>query len=103
MMKTLALAAAFLAAFFMTPAEAIVCFDQSGYERFKAQFGEREIAKGSLGKGDELRMLLLSNRDTGSWTMVIVRKDGLRCPFSSGNDFKLVKPLIEGKQVKWTL
>jgi hypothetical protein len=98
-MKTLALAAAFLAAFFMTPAQAMVCFDQSGYERFKAQFGEREIAEGLLGKGDELRMLLLLNKSTGSWTMVIVRKDGLRCPFSSGNDFKLVKPLIKGQRI----
>ena len=103
MMKTFALAAAFLAAFFMTSAQAMVCFDQSGYERFKAQFEEREIADGSLGAGDELRMLLLSNSDTGSWTMVIVRKDGLMCPFSSGNDFKLIKPLIEGQKIKWTL
>jgi hypothetical protein len=99
MIKTLALAAAFLAAFFMTPAEAMVCFDQSGYERFKEQFEEREIAKGSLGAGDELKMLLLSNKSTGSWTMVIVRKDGLMCPFSSGNDFKLVKPLIKGQRI----
>ena len=102
MMKT-ALAAAFLAAFFITPAQAMVCFDQSGYERFKEQFEEREIAKGSIGKGDELRMLLLSNSDTGTWTMIIVRKDGLMCPFSSGNDFKLIRPRIEGKQGKWTL
>ena len=102
MMKT-ALAAAFLAAFFITPAQAMVCFDQGGYERFKEQFEEREIAKGSIGKGDELRMLLLSNSDTGTWTMIIVRKDGLMCPFSSGNDFKLIRPRIEGKQGKWTL
>jgi hypothetical protein len=98
MMKT-ALAAAFLAAFFMTPAEAMVCFDQSGYERFKEQFEEREIAKGSLGAGDELKMLLLSNKDTGTWTMVIVRKDGLMCPFSSGNEFELIKPKVTGKVV----
>ena len=86
----------------MTPAQAMVCFDQSGYERFKKQFEEGEIAEGSLGMGDDLRMLLLSNKRTGSWTMVIVRKDGLRCPFSSGNDFKLSKPLIEGQKIKWT-
>jgi hypothetical protein len=98
MMKT-ALAAAFLAAFFITPAQAMVCFDQSGYERFKEQFQEREIAKGSLGAGDELKMLLLSNKDTGTWTMVIVRKDGLMCPFSSGNEFELIKPKVTGKVV----
>jgi hypothetical protein len=98
MMKT-ALAAAFLAAFFITPAQAMVCFDQSGYERFKEQFQEREIAKGSLGAGDELKMLLLSNKSTGSWTMVIVRKDGLMCPFSSGNEFELIKPKVTGKVV----
>jgi hypothetical protein len=98
MMKT-ALAAAFLAAFFITPAQAMVCFDQGGYERFKEQFEEREIAKGSLGAGDELKMLLLSNKDTGTWTMVIVRKDGLMCPFSSGNEFELIKPKVTGKVV----
>jgi len=98
-MKTLALAAAFLAAFFMTPAQAMVCFDQSGLERFKKQFQENEIAEGSLGAGDELKMLLLSNEDTGSWTMVIVRKDGLMCPFSSGNEFELIKPKVTGKVV----
>ena len=87
----------------MPPAQAMVCFDQSGYERFKGQFQEREIAKGTLGKGDDLRMLLLSNEETGTWTMVIVRKDGLMCPFSSGNEFELIRPRIEGKQVKWTL
>nr|BAR32592.1 hypothetical protein [uncultured Mediterranean phage uvMED] len=98
-MKTLALAAAFLAAFFMTPAEAMVCFDEAGYERFKGEFDEREIAKGTLGKGDELRMLLLSNKHTGTWTMVIVRKDGLKCPFSSGDEFKLIQPKVTGKEV----
>jgi hypothetical protein len=98
MMKT-ALAAAFLAAFFITPAQAMVCFDQGGYERFKEQFEEREIAKGSLGAGDELKMLLLSNKDTGTWTMVIVRKDGLMCPFSSGNEFELIKPKVTGRVV----
>jgi len=98
MMKT-ALAAAFLAAFFMTPAQAMVCFDEAGYERFKRQFEEREIAKGTLGKGDELRMLLLSNKETGTWTMVIKRKDGLMCPFSSGNEFELIKPKVTGKVV----
>tara|TARA_R100001126_G_C4807203_1_gene139975 strand:+ start:130 stop:441 length:312 start_codon:yes stop_codon:yes gene_type:complete len=103
MMKTLALIAAFLAAFFMTPAEAMVCFDQSGYERFKNQFQESEIANGSIGPGDELKMILLSNKDTGTWTMLIVREDGLMCPFSSGDEFKLIRPRIEGKQVKWTL
>jgi len=98
-MKTLALTAAVLAAFFMTPAQAMVCFDQSGLERFKKQFQENEIAEGSLGAGDELKMLLLSNEDTGSWTMVIVRKDGLMCPFSSGNEFELIKPKVTGKVV----
>jgi hypothetical protein len=44
-------------------------------------------------------MLLLSNKDTGTWTMVIVRKDGLMCPFSSGNEFELIKPKVTGKVV----
>jgi len=97
-----ALTVALVAAFFASSAKAMVCFDQDGYERFKEQFQEREIARGTLGKGDELRMLLLSNEKTGTWTMVIVRKDGLMCPFSSGNEFELIRPRIEGKQVKWT-
>ncbi len=98
--RTLApLTVALVAAFFASSAKAMVCFDQDGYERFKEQFQEREIARGTLGKGDELRTLLLSNEKTGTWTMVIVRKDGLMCPFSSGNEFELIRPRIEGKQV----
>jgi len=94
-----ALTVALVAAFFVPRAQAMVCFDESGYERFKIQFQEREIANGSVGNGEELRMRLLSNKDTGTWTMVIVRKDGLMCPFSSGNDFKLIKQLIKGQEI----
>ena len=93
------LTVALVAAFFVPTARAMVCFDQAGYERFKGQFQEREIANGSLGNGDELKMRLLSNKDTGTWTMIIVSQDGLMCPFSSGNDFKLIKPLIKGQEI----
>jgi hypothetical protein len=44
-------------------------------------------------------MILLSNKDTGTWTMLIVREDGLMCPFSSGDEFKLIQPKVTGKEV----
>jgi len=100
MIKILAiLTIAAFAAFFVPNAQAMVCFDKDGYERFKNQFRESEIAKGSVGNGDELKMRLLSNKDTGTWTMIIVRKDGLMCPFSSGNNLKLIAPLIKGREI----
>ena len=98
-----ALTAAFLAAFFAPTAQAMMCFDAKGMANFHKQYGEHEVARGSLGN-DGHKMLLLANPKTGSWTMIIVRvPDGLMCPFSSGNNFKIIQPSIKGQKIQWTL
>tara|TARA_R100000995_G_scaffold65409_1_gene34423 strand:+ start:189 stop:494 length:306 start_codon:yes stop_codon:yes gene_type:complete len=101
MMKTLTLAAAFWAAFLMTPAQAMMCFDPiDGRANFYKEFGEKEVGKGTLGNDLENGMLLLANPKTGTWTVMIVRfKDGFLCPFASGKNFELIKPKVKGQQI----
>ena len=101
MIKTLALAAAFALAFiFSPPVTAMVCFDPiDGRANFYKEFGETEIAKGTLGNDLENGMLLLTNPETGTWTVMIVRfKDGFLCPFASGKNFELIKLKVKGQR-----
>lgn len=79
-------------------AHALACFDSIGYQNFNTQYHEDPVARGSLGTAG--KMLLVANKKTGTWTMLIVRDDMLMCPFASGTNFKLVKP--EGQKIKWT-
>ena len=104
MMKTLTLVAAFALAFiFSPPVKAMVCFDPiDGRENFYSEYQEKEIARGSLGSGND-GMLLLANQKTGSWTLMIVRRlDGFLCPLASGEKFKLKVPEAKGHKIKWT-
>ena len=102
MMKTLALAAAFALAFIFSPTvKAMVCFDPvNGRANFYAQFGEEEVGSGTFGTDLENGMLLLANRETGTWTVLIVRfKDGFLCPLASGKNFQLIKPTAKGRKI----
>jgi hypothetical protein len=93
-----ALTAAFVAAFFAPKAQAqLMCFDANGVKNFHAEYGEEEVARGTLGSVGE--MLLLANPNTGTWTMMIVRPDKLLCPFASGNNFVLTKPVDRGQNI----
>lgn len=98
-MKLFFLAAAF-AAFFMTPAQAMVCFEKGAVEAFEKKFGEKPVAEGNMG-GDGFRMIFLLNPKTKSWTMLIVRPDEIICPFATGEDFKLIKSnqSVEGQPI----
>tara|TARA_R100001082_G_C4278238_1_gene122734 strand:- start:103 stop:408 length:306 start_codon:yes stop_codon:yes gene_type:complete len=96
-----ALIVAFLAAFFVPTAQAMVCFDPiHGRANFYAEFGEMEVAGGDLGSDKQNEMLLLANPKTGTWTIMIVRNiDGFLCPMASGKNFKLKKPKIKGHKI----
>ena len=96
-----ALTVAFVAAFFVPSAKAMVCFDPiDGFGEFMRQFGESEVAGGDLGSDKKNGMLLLSNPKTGTWTMMVVRKvDGFLCPMASGENFKLKTLKIEGQKI----
>tara|TARA_A100000172_G_scaffold78963_1_gene65198 strand:+ start:107 stop:427 length:321 start_codon:yes stop_codon:yes gene_type:complete len=91
--------AAFIAAFFMPSAQAMVCFDRHGLMNFHQKFGEEEVARAELGS-DGHKMILMANPKTKTWTMMIVRKpDGMVCPFASGDDFQLIKPIERGEKI----
>ena len=93
-----ALTVALVAAFFAPKAQAqLMCFDATGVQNFHAEYGEEEVARGTLGSVGE--MLLLANPNTGTWTMMIVRPDKLLCPFASGNKFVLTKPVDKGQNI----
>ena len=96
-----ALTVALVAAFFVPPAKAMVCFDPiDGFAEFMRQFGESEVAGGDLGSDKKNGMLLLANPKNGSWTMMIVRKvDGFLCPMASGENFKLKTLKSKGHKI----
>ena len=102
MMKTLALTAAFLAAFFMTPAHAftVPCFAGDGVELFKKEHKEHPIVKGKASDGASY--FLLVNPETKTWTMIIKRPgaEDFFCPVASGNEFELMPPPELPKQEK---
>ena len=95
-----ALTVALVATFFVPRAQAqMVCFDATGIINFHKQYGEEEVARGSIGS-DGHKMLLLANPETGTWTMILVRvPDGLLCPIASGNDFKLKTLKSKGHKI----
>tara|TARA_A100000172_G_C3042720_1_gene111162 strand:+ start:72 stop:392 length:321 start_codon:yes stop_codon:yes gene_type:complete len=93
-MKTLALAAAFVAAFFTSSVHAmtIPCFMGNGPDIFKDMHNEDVLATGKSPDGATYFILL--NPETKSWTVIVERPgDGeFFCPVASGEKFKLLPP-----------
>ena len=100
MMKTLALAAALWAAFFMTQARAftVPCFKGDGIALFKKEHGEHPIAKGVASDGASY--FLLVNPTSKTWTMMIRRPGpgNFFCPVASGKQFELVPPTVKSEK-----
>ena len=101
-LKILIAAATFWVAFFVTPAQAqLMCFMATHLSNFQNNFGERPIANGSLGNGEE-KIIFLVNKTTGTWTIVIDKSDeGLFCPFISGKDFESIESKLRGQDIRW--
>jgi hypothetical protein len=96
---------AFIVALFLVvaaPAQGMIpCFPPDGLKKMWKEYGEEQVATATLGKAGD-GMLLLNNPKTGSWTMLIVRKDKMVCPLASGDDFKFLLPKVKGQEIRWT-
>lgn len=54
------------------------------------RWGEGVLATGT--GGNEQRVIVTINPDTGTWTIVAVRPDGLACAVGSGTEWRMLRP-----------
>lgn len=85
--RALAAAAALWAAFF-APGAAIAqtpCMDlAAAAERLERSHGEVPTWRGMSARG--YMIVLFESAERGTWTIVMVRRDGLACPLDAGAD-----------------
>ena len=82
--RALAAAAALWAAFFAPAAMAQnPCMDLAqAAERLERSHGEVPTWRGMSARG--YMIVLFESAETGTWTIVMVRRDGLACPLDAG-------------------
>lgn len=86
-MKTLALGLVITAAFLPISAHAASCAPKALIEEaLGTQFGEAAFAMG-LAVGNIVKFF--SNPQSGSWTVVVVRPDGIACVVAQGENFEV--------------
>ncbi|MCF1502890.1 hypothetical protein L0F51_03805 [Afifella sp. H1R] len=52
------------------------------------RYGETPLVRGTIGPR---RMVTLVNPDTGTWTVIVIRPDGLACQVASGEDWDVIR------------
>lgn len=58
---------------------------------FAEQFDEAPVAAGLTSEGSLLE--ILSSRDNGTWTMIVIRPDGMSCFVANGEAWREVETL----------
>lgn len=78
---------------------AIPCATGEAMTRMLHKFGERRLAK-ALDVSDA-PMILQVNPDTGTFSILLLRPDGLSCILAAGNQFLIVghKPTVPGQSL----
>jgi hypothetical protein len=96
-MKRLILAAFLLA----TPAmaqEQVSCFPVPDLAKVLADKHAELPAVEGVATDGKMRLVLFANPETGTWTAVTIRPNGLGCLEMSGNGFELARPKPVGQE-----
>lgn len=75
----------------------IPCADPKSMATMLRRFDEQQLA--TAVDADQAPMVLSVNPNTGTFTVLIRRRDGLNCILAAGRDFKLTGKLIAGRDI----